>query len=381
MTASSSESLSFSNRTVQLLGVMVALLFLLMMILAPASAKRTSGSSFISSPEGYLGWYQFMEQQGRPVQRWQRPPTELAERGVTDGQPQTLLRVYPGMGDDFFVYSQRWVADWLKAGNNLVVLGVSAALTESPFVHRVNSDYGEVVIKTRRRYAVETEAAGVLTDEFGAIAWEKTLKDAPGKVYLVVTPHLAANAYRDEPGNYRFLADLVTRNPGTVWVDEYIHGFKAADVVESEEVGNWGEYLAQTPVKVVVIQALLMLGILLVAQNRRLGNLLKVKPPKVDNSLAYMAALASVLHKAESTQFLVATIAKAERTNLQKALGLANGVVEDADLTEAWVQQTGRSSTLLHPLLHPPQGSSAGSDQLIQAWLSQLQQIRQVKMR
>jgi hypothetical protein len=327
-----------------------------------------------------------MQTQGAPIKQWQRPAQDLMTATSSEPQPQTLLRVYPGMGNAYFTYNQDWVAKWLAAGNNIVVLGVNAGLTEAPFVNRVASDQGEVVIKTRQRHTPDTKNPSLLEDNFGAVVWiqnptsgaSDNRSNDDGQVFVAVTPHLAANAYQDAPGNYAFLANLVQRTPGTIWVDEYIHGYKLPDVVETEEIRSWEAYLAQTPIKVGVMQGLLMLGIFLLSQNRRLGNLTRLLTPPVDNSLVYIEALAAVLHKAKSTSFLVNMITKAERTSLQKSLGLAETDVEDSTLTNAWVQQTGRSPDVLIPLLYPPNTSA---DKQVLSWLAQLQQIRQVPIR
>ena len=375
-----SPSFSFSNRYVRIGLVASILLFVVLMLLAPATGQKTSGSTYNRAPEGYLAWYRYMESQGTPVQRWQRPLNELLEQ--TSTEPQTLLRVYPGMVNVYQAWETSWLKHWLAAGNSLIVLGIDAEITEAPFTTRQESLFGSVIVKTRRRHrtpAVSNDR-NVLGDDYGAVVWQKT--DAEfGAVYMALTPHLAANAYQNEPGNYPFLADLVTQAGGPIWVDEYLHGFKDADVVVEETVNSWEAYLAQTPVKIAVIQIMILLGLFLVSQNRRLGNLLTVKAPKVDNSQAYIEALAAVLHKAESTSFLVDMITKAERSHLQKALGFHEGATEDATLTEAWKHQTGQPDQALSPLLQPPTLVTKSADHTINVWLERLQRIRQTSIR
>lgn len=368
------------NRYVRIAGVALVLLFFLLALLAPAAGQRTSGSTYNRAPEGYLGWYAYMESQGTPVQRWRRPVAELLEQ-PNAAAPQTLVRIYSGMVNDFQAWDRNWLVPWLSEGNTFIALGLDAEIIDIPFTARLASDFGEVVVKTRRRMDLPVNSdRNLLGDAYGAVMWER--KDNEGGRFIVaLTPHLAANAYRDEPGNYAFLADLVAQAAGPIWVDEYLHGFKEADVIVEETVNSWGAYLARTPVKIALIQIAILLAIFLLSQNRRLGTLTQVKPPKVDNSRAYIEALAAVLHKAESTSFLVDMITKAERSRLQNDLGFHTANIDDSALQDAWTQQTGQSQQLLTPLMKPPSPSKKGADATLKSWLEKLQRLRQPPIR
>ncbi|MBE7380877.1 MAG: DUF4350 domain-containing protein [Leptolyngbya sp. SIO1E4] len=371
-------SVSFSNRYLRIGIVALVILFLLLIILAPATGQKNSGSTFNRAPEGYLGWYRYMEEQGLPVQRWQRPIDDLVAQAAAE--PATLLRVHSGLVGPYVAESQSWMQDWLAAGNTVVILGISENITAAPFTTQQESPQGEVVIKTRRRSPVENDRR-LLGDDYGAVLWRNNSVEEGGAAYFAVTPHLAANAYLDEPGNYAFLADLMSQSGGTLWVDEYLHGHKAADVIVEEVVSSWGAYLSRTPLKIAVIQLMILLGLLLVSHNRRLGNLTPIKAPQVDNSQAYIEALAAVLYKAESTSFLVDMIAKAERLSLQKSLGLNHTSVNDAALQEAWMQQTGQSGQTLAPLLTPLERGTKQPDHTLKQWLTKLHRIRQTPLR
>lgn len=368
------------NRYVRIGLVALVLLFLLLVLLAPATGQKTSGSTYNRAPEGYLGWYAYMETQGTPVQRWRRPLEALLEQPET-AAPQTLIRIYPGLVNQFQAWDRNWLENWLADGNTFIALGLDAPIRDTPFTSRLSSEFGDVVVKTRRRLDLPVNSdRHLLGDEYGAVVWEND--EAPdGRFIIALTPHLAANAYLDEPGNFAFLADLATQAGGPIWVDEYLHGFKAADVIVEETVNSWGAYLARTPVKIALIQIAILLAIFLLAQNRRLGNLTTVKPPKVDNSKAYIEALAAVLHKAESTPFLVDTITKAERSRLQTTLGFHKATVEDSALQAAWTQQTGQSRQQLTPLLQPPKTPQKRADATLKTWLEKLQRLRQTPIR
>ena len=400
MTASSLPSSMSSNRGLYITLVAIAVLFGLMIFLAPAVGQKTSGSTFNRAPEGYLGWYEYMQAQEAPIQHWKRPLHVLLDEDTA--APQTLLRVYPTMIDPRHFAFNWWIEKWLTAGNDIVILGLAGPVTEADFMTRQDSDQGPVVLATRRRHFVVPDSEQpiseaeqrplrreqpLLEDDHGAVVWQQQLLGANGTAYFAVTPHLAANAYADEPGNYALLADLVSRSGGTIWVDEHLHGYvePTAPEEETEPLANsrndWMRYLARTPVKIAVAQMMVLVGILLLAQNQRLGNLSRIQEPPVDNSQAYIEALAGVLHKATSTAFLVDMITKAERAVLQRSLGFHQEAVEDADLKKAWTQQTGQTSTVLDPLLVPPRQVTQKSDASLNQWLVKLRQIRQTPIR
>ncbi|MEM1310697.1 MAG: DUF4350 domain-containing protein, partial [Cyanobacteria bacterium P01_H01_bin.153] len=105
----------FKNRYVRIGLVALVLLFGLMVLLAPATGQKTSGSTYNRAPEGYLGWFAYMESQGTPVQRWRRPIEDLLEQPSSG--PQTLLRIYPGLVNSFQAWNRAWLEEWLAAGN------------------------------------------------------------------------------------------------------------------------------------------------------------------------------------------------------------------------------------------------------------------------
>ncbi|HEY9762312.1 MAG TPA: hypothetical protein V6D07_07280, partial [Trichocoleus sp.] len=245
--------------------------------------------------------------------------------------------------------------------------------TAAPFITEHTSKAGQVKLETRRRRIgldQEREKA-ILQDGFGAIAWQMT--EQKGQIIFVVTPYLAANAYQSEPGNFAFLADLATQAKGSIWVDEYLHGYKDEDVVVKETGGTWFSYLAKTPLQVAFVQSGLVVLVAIIAQNRRLGVKQRIRSPLVDNSEAYIQALAGVLYKAESHDFVVSTLSKTERLTLQKALGLGEAPVPDETLRWAWSQATGQSAQALDSMIEEP--ARLRREQDLKAWLDHLQTL------
>ncbi|WP_204359987.1 DUF4350 domain-containing protein, partial [Escherichia coli] len=140
------------------------------------------------------------------------PFEDLASKNTKT--PIILLRVNSSLQSETYSAKEE---DWVKTGNLLVLLGVREPVTKAAFSSQHNTEFGMVKIDTqRRKQSVKDE---LLRDSFGAIVWER--KVGKGTVIYCSTPHLAANAYQDYPGNYEFLAQLVTPHEQPIWVDEY----------------------------------------------------------------------------------------------------------------------------------------------------------------
>lgn len=353
------------------IAIAIGAMILLTLIAAPNNSTFRSGSSFNRAPDGYGAWYSFMEQRGTSIQRWQRPFQDLLRPSTNSQVLSTLVQIHSELSAPVLNQQEQ---NWIKQGNTLVRLGVLSPVTKASFHTLQSSPVGTVKIDTRRRLeqAVKTDQQR-LGDRFGAVVWQENL--GQGRVIFATTPHLAANAYQDSPGNYQFLAQLVTQNNAPIWVDEYIHGYREADVVEQSAPDNWAIYLAKTPLLPVFCQAGILLLILIWAENRRLGPPLTPATPEVDNSQAYIQALAEVLYQAESSEFILDTVGKAEQRRVQMSLGLGQRLLEPPQLIDAWVKQTGRPAAELEQMLrsHPTHRISE-PDLLI--WLRNIETIR-----
>lgn len=394
--------MNLSNRRFWLLGaIVITAIIIITLVFAPANNKINSGSTYNRAPDGYGAWYAFMSKRGTKVERWQKPVEDFAKNPDAKTS-STLLRVYSSSIPEAVSAPEK---NWVKQGNTLVILGVDAPVTAAPFSSLVPDSAGKIKIDTGRR--VFRDKKPILGDKFGGIVWEKTV--GKGTVYFASAPHLAANAYQDFPGNYEFLAWLVTQSEGggkeiegteqalavnfiqnpiyqiqkttktinKVWVDEYIHGYKDPEIIEREFKDDLFTYLAKTPLFPVLIQGTIILVVAIFAGWKRFGQPVTLSAPQVDNSEAYIQALAGVLEKANSTDFAVETIGKAEQLQLQKALLLGQASLESESLIDAWVEQTGRKATELADLVRSPSRKQRISDRDLLAWLGKWEQIRQ----
>jgi len=356
--------------------IALALLVAALLLLAPSGSRQQQGSTYSRDPSGYGAWYAFMQAQPAPLARWQQPFADLP----AGDSPETFLRVYSTWQtvplDPALEAGADLAAElaWVKAGNTLVLVGARGPVTAAQFRSQVPSSLGPVTIETRRRQPLAKEI--VLGDRFGALVWQQTW--GKGRIFYAATPYLAANAYQNSPGNFALLAQLVSQQPdgspvARIWVDEYLHGYRDRVARQAEGKDSFWGYLTQTPLWPALVQGLLVLAIALWALNRRFGRPAVLPEPATNNSQAYIQALAEVLQKANSSDFVLATLGKAEQERLQQALGLGRRSVELPALLAAWQQQTGRSPRELQSLLQAAQRQHRPSETELLAWLHRWQ--------
>lgn len=383
--------MTLKNRWVWFGGLALVALFLLSLLAAPRSAHLQQGSTFSRAPSGYGAWYAYMEQQKLPIQQWQRPLHELIkpeQAPVPKGAKQISLPVATQSGLITLVQINQdfgWMApvdeDWIGRGNALVLVGIKTPVTKAPFRSAINSPLGEIKIETTRRYLLNNAAPQEqqstqmkLSDSYGGIVWQRPI--GKGQVTYIATPHFAANAYQTEPGNIKFLAQLVAEPGYPIFVDEFLHGYKDQTTLSTEKTDTLAGYLAKTPLLLLSMQIGIMLLVLVWGENWRLGAAQPLTEAPVDNSKAYIHALSEVLQKANSRDFVVSTIGKAEQIQLQRALGLGTTPVDPQTVIEAWVQQTGRPATELQDFFQPLSAPGRFSDADLLVWLNKLQIVR-----
>ncbi|AGY57902.1 DUF4350 domain-containing protein [Gloeobacter kilaueensis] len=330
---------------------------LLVALLAPADDRSLVGSTYSRMPGGYAAWYAFLTREKIPAQRWQLPFERLPLAA------HTLVQVTDAPLFMLNASKQRWIEE----GNALVVLGapqgvgskdgtlVAPGLVKAPAPDaRLTSPQGLVRVETRRRYRGSKTGRALLADRSGVVVWEQRL--GRGRLIVAITPYLGANAYQDEAGNYRFLSALVQRPQLPVLIDESIHGFRDQPPAEASgrPITSWVEYLlAIPPLLVALVQLAVLIAAALWAQ-RRFGEPLGLPQPELQNTDAYIQALAAVLRKAKSQRFVFEQILRQERLQLARRLGLGEGADDDAVLAQSWSARTGRPGSELVAIFHQP---------------------------
>ena len=326
--------------------ILLSLLFIL--ISTPNQQRLQDGSTYSRQPSGYGAWYAAMEQQGAKIQRWQKPVTDLIKNAPIPKQTgMTLLQIYPQpTGNIVLEQTER---AWLALGNKLVVLGVAQPVTKAEFSTTHPTAAGLVTIQSSRRHVasspkIQPEEEVILGDRYGAIIWQSQI--GKGQLILITTPYLGANAYQKSPGNFKLLSQLVDQK-NQIYIDEYLHGYRDREEIAKAGVGNWIAYLERTPVLVVVSQMGVIFLVFLWGYNQRLGAVVPLVTPAINNSEEYIKAIAAVLERANCPDFLVSTIGKAEQLKLQKSLGLGNTPVAPETLLAVWQERTGKPAKKL----------------------------------
>lgn len=341
--------------------IVIALGLLLIMLSATRQSENLqSGSTYNRFPDGYGAWYQTVQKQGITLKRLQKPFTYLNQQP----SPQTLLRINPWVKNRYFSLGKA-ETEWVEKGNFLILLGVQETLTPANFSSEIPKDKTLIQIDGRRRNTSTQQT--ILGDRFGAVIWREKL--GKGEVIAVTTPYLAANAYQDYPQNYQLLTELVTQYQTPLWVDEYLHGYKDAETLQQEIAQDPWHYFLQTPLLLLGIQGVVILLILLWAANQRFGQAIAPITTKQNNSSAYIEALASVLERAKSQEFVVKQLQPFYQKQLQSQLGLPTDQLSRQKLLASWEQQTQNPSPELESLLSnasPPRTPSE-----LQKWLSQ----------
>ncbi len=388
------------------IGIAIAVIVLLTLLFAPARNQDRRGSTYSRGPGGYGAWYAEMETQGAAIQRWRKPLEQLLSRDPSEG-PITLLQV--GQTSQWLqdrVTYRTELENWVQQGNRIIILGggfwqgKAMPVTLAPFNSSHDTAQGAIAIATSRRFdlvevnrglerkildsdALEGEDAALpsslapatvlVGDKFGGIAIREVRGE--GDRIEAVTPYLAANAYQDVPGNFAWLAAQV--GDGPIWVNEFSHGYKDRDALVEAGVKTWGDYFLRSPLVLFLIQGAVILVVAVVAQNRRWGPKQPVVPPPVNNSEAYMTALAGVLRRAGNSNFVLEQCKAAEQQRIQRQLGLGTRPLPLEELLHDWEARTGQSSEELRKLLVSDQPSRQVSEKYLVDWLKRSQALRQ----
>lgn len=350
-----------------LISIIIATAILLTLFTAPSNNKLLTGSTFGKSPNGYGAWYEYMKDQDANIQRWQKPFSELKD----SKNKTSFLKILPPKKNYRLSGIEK---KWIQQGNTMVVLGIDATPTDADFNTTQSYQNLNVKIATTRRKKLAGNS--ILKDNYGSIVWQEKIDR--GKIIYALTPYIAANAYQDILDNYQFLAQLVNQN-SLILVDEYLHGYKDREIIQKENKSQQNtvlNYFSKTVWLPIAIQGVIIAIIATSSSLFRFGKSIVIPKVKIDNSQAYIQALAGVLEKAECSNFVVQTITKDEKIQLQKFLGLGKANISDETLLNAWGETTGKNSQQLEKLLKLSQSNSRFNYSQLVQWLRQWQQFR-----
>jgi Domain of unknown function (DUF4350) len=369
--------------------VAVGLLVLSLIVIAVATQSFPGGSTYGKASGDYSQWYTFMEQRGHPIRRWRKPYGLLK---TSKGQGQTFIQIADIETRTVSAEAQAApslesaeILDWVEQGNTLIQLSWTGMVTGAPFSSDLRSEQGPVRIETSRRYKIgsirlEDEAAE-LKDRFGSAIWSHA--HGKGRIIQSTYPWVAANVYAQQNGNFRVLEALATRQNGTIWVDEWLHGHRDITpdpkAANREEQSPWA-YLSRQPIAVVAGQGIVLLLLLFWGKNQRFGAMTRLTAPPRNNSEQYIQALADTLDANGHTEYVLAMLGQSFRQRLQSRLGMGGVGRGDTDLADGaiaqqWAFVTGRSSQVLLELLEQTHREKRLSERALLAWVQNSEAI------
>ena len=389
---------SFSLRQWFTFGILAAGLLLFALLSAPNN-PRSDGSTYSRSPEGYGAWYAYVERSGQAIDRWQKPIAEIFGNNGSDYPKNDVLEISdiaanaPSSIRTTLIQitsepdSPRIDRRWIEQGNRVILIGTpknKTQLTNANFQSEVPVKFGNPskpqsgtlkIATTRRQTQTQTSSQSLVSDRYGTLVWRTAI--GSGEIIHILPTFLAANAYQNEAQNFAYLQDLTQGD--RILMDEYIHGYRDAETAATEGKGDLSTFFANTPIALMFLQTLVILSVLIYGKNWRFGAVRSLNPPPINNSRAYIQALAGILQKANSTDFVTSTLSQAELKKLQRTLGLGTTPLEPETILQTWTEQTGRSATefrevFLSSSTHKDRHKKPSEAELTQ-WLTKMQTI------
>ncbi len=182
-----------------------------------------------------------------------------------------------------------------------------------------------------------------------------------GKVYVSSDAQMFANATLPREDNLAFVANLLWSNApqGTVYFDEYHHGF-GAEARETSDVDP-------TPLQRAVGVALVGCILFLVGKSIRFGAPTPVFDPRRRAAVEYVRAMAGLWHGAKAHHWALEQIARAFKHRVAEAAGLPPAVSPErlaAGLAERRGVPREETDRLLHDLEEALSGRSLTESRL-----------------
>jgi Domain of unknown function (DUF4350) len=355
--------------------ILIASLCLILIVTAMAPPDYPKGSSYENTLSGYAQWYRFMETQHHPIERWRRDYRQLKGTG------QTLIQVADVEGSQSTELGTPEILAWVKNGNTLIELSWAGGVTGAPFLSDLPTPKGTVRIETTRRYGSNNFDEVLLKDAFGGVIGLATFQK--GEVIKIAYPWMGAGNYVNvnQGANFQVLADLATQRKGTIWVDEWIHGYRDLEptsvLADDKTQDLWG-YFAERPIAVMAGQGVLLLLMLLWGQNQRFGALIRVAPPTRNSNEQYIQALADTLNTHGHTEYVLALLGQSLRDRLKSRLSLVGADLAgdgDGAIAAQWATVTGRPAAELLELLEQSSTDKRLRDSELLTWVQQADTI------
>jgi hypothetical protein len=307
---------------------------------------------------GLQGLSKLAESLGLPVAPWEQPYRQLKE-------PGTLVLIAPTESLQPFQIEQ--ILLWVNKGNDLIYiddmtfelsnsvatkLGVTVKSAGRPGAKvedvdvAPNSNVPETAHVEKLRLASATRVAGgtaIAKDAQGAFL--TVIKFGKGRVLFGTCPSILANktiAKKEYWGNFQFISNWFKTTPGTIYFDEYAHGFSGGT--------NVFAYLAHGPVGAASAQIILILIIAVISESQRFGAARGIETRRQISNLEFINGLSHAYRRAKANTAVLDILFHAFKNKLSRALAVSPHEPVER-LNEAWSQSKFQSSHDLGNLL------------------------------
>jgi len=296
---------------------------------------------------------------GLTVEAWEHPYRELkGERG-------TLVLISPTESLQPFQTEQ--ILSWVSEGNDLIYtddmtfeLSNSVATklgiqTKAAGPAGKKAEEVDIVpsggvpelenVKTLRLQSTTRVDGGtpIAKDDRGAYFTIK--KFGKGRVLFGTCPSFLANntiAKKEFWGNFQLFANFCRTTPGTIYFDEYGHGFSGGT--------NVFAYIASTPVGAVAAQIALILVVGVISESQRFGAARGNEVRRKISNLEFISGLSHAYRRARANTAVLEILFHAFKNKLSRALAVSPHEPTER-LNEAWQQSKYQSTHNLESLL------------------------------
>ena len=324
-----------------------------------APEPRQLASSYNQNATGLKALFKLAQQQQNKVATWERPYRQLKEvKGM-------LVLIAPTESLQPFQAEQ--ILDWVKKGNDLVYiddlsfamtdqfakrLGVTIKVHKSPtekpteVAIKPTGGFPELAHVNRLRLASSVRLdGGQPLAEDGAGAILTVVNYGKGRVLLGCCPTILANNTVAKPdfwGNFQLLANWFRTAGGTIYFDEYAHGYSGGTSVFA--------YLAKGPTGLVVAQLFIILLIAVLSESQRFGAARSIESRRRISNLEFINGLSNAYRRARANPAVMEILFHSFKNRLSRALAVSPHEPVDR-LKEAWQQSKFQTTHSLDTLL------------------------------
>ncbi len=305
---------------------------------------RQLASTYNDKATGLMALYQLAESAGEKVIAWQSPYRYL------DSKEGMLVLIAPTESLAPFQIDQ--ILAWVKKGNQLVYiddltfdltsylankLGVTVNVVNKTMKKPVDQDIeplpgiAELAYVDTLRLSSNVRVKGgtpIAADTSGSFL--TAINYGKGRVLFGTCPSMLANktvAKKEYWGNFQMMANWFSTTSGTIYFDEYAHGFTGGT--------NVFAYLAGGPAGLAVAQIGLILLIAFLSELQRFGMPLTVDTRRQISNLEFIYGLSNAYRRARANAAVLEILFHAFKNRLCRALAVSPHEPTER-LKEAW---------------------------------------------